>query len=114
MFGRIPYKTALIGVSAALLLGTAPAAASEIDDLKAEIQALQERLAKIEAAQKEAEKKTVTAGETGGWKLPGSDTSVSFSGYVKGDFYLDSADNLGNAFDPTSIRLDGVNNPNDD
>ena len=114
MFGKTSFKTALIGVSAALLLGTAPAAASEIDDLKAEIEALQERLAKIEAAQKEAEKKTVTAGETGGWKLPGSDTSVSFSGYVKGDFYLDSADNLGNAFDPTSIRLDGVNNPNDD
>ena len=57
----------------------------------------------------------MTAGDTGGsWKLPGSKTSISFSSYVKGDFYLDSADDLGKAFDPTSIRLDGVKDPNDD
>ncbi len=66
MLGRLPFRTVLIGVSAAVLLGASPADADEIEELKAQIKALQERLAKIEAAQKEAEKKTVTAGEKEG------------------------------------------------
>lgn len=110
------FGWSVAAIAGVLLVATVPpAGANEIEELKAQIEALQERLAKIEAAQKEAEKKTVTAGDTGGsWKLPGSKTSISFSGYVKGDFYLDSADDLGKAFDPTSIRLDGVKNPDDD
>ena len=114
MFGRIPFKTALIGVSAAVLLGTAPAAANEIAELKAQIEALQERLAKIEAAQKDAEKKAVTAGETGGWKLPGSDTSVSFSGYVKGDFFVDNRPASGDTFNAPAIPLEDEKNATDD
>ena len=103
-------------IAGVLLVATVPpAGANEIAELKAQIEALQQRLAKIEASQKEAEKKTVTAGDTGGsWKLPGSKTSILFSGYVKGDFYVDSGKDLGNAFDPTAIRLDGVKDPNDD
>ena len=114
MFGRIPFKTALIGACAALLLGAAPAAANEIAELKAQIEALQERLAKIEAAQKEAEKKTVTAGEAGGWKLPGSDTSVSFSGYVKGDFFVDNRPASGDTFNAPAIPLEDEKNATDD
>ena len=114
MIGKIPFGVALIGAGAALVLGLGPVNAGEIDDLKAEIEALQKRLAKIEAAQKEAKKTAVTAGETGGWKLPGSDTSVSFGGYVKGDFYLDNRDDLGNAFSAGKIRLDGDRAAEDD
>ena len=77
-------KIAPFLIAAAVALTAAPAVANEIAELKAQIEALQQRLAEIEAAQKDAEKKAVTAGETGGWKLPGSDTSVSISGYVRG------------------------------
>ena len=83
-----------------------PVGANEIAELKAQIEALQERLAKIEAAQKKAEKTAVTAGETGGFKLPGSNTSISIGSYVKGDFYLDNRNDRGHTFDVTSIRLD--------
>lgn len=114
MIGKISFRAALIGAGTALALGLGPVNAGEIDDLKAQIKGLQERLAKIEAAQKEAAKTAVTAGETGGIKMPGSDTSISLSGYVKGDFYLDNRDDLGEAFDPTSIRLDGDAADDDD
>ena len=59
MLGKIHLKAALIGAGTAVLLGIAPAGAGEIDDLKAEIEALQKRLGKIEAAQKEAKEKAV-------------------------------------------------------
>ena len=114
MLGRIPFRTALIGVSAAVLLGASPADADEIEELKAQIKALQERLAKIEAAQKEAEKKAVTAGEKGGWKLPGSDTSVSISGYVKGDFFIDDRPASGDTFNAPAIPLEDEKSATDD
>ena len=114
MLGRIPFRTALIGVSAAALLGASPAGADEIEDLKAQIKALQERLAKIEARQKEAEKKTVTAGEKGGWKLPGSDTSVSISGYVKGDFFIDGRPASGDTFNAPGIPFKDEKSADDD
>ena len=91
-----------------------PAEANEIAELKAQIEALQERLAGIEAAQKEAGKKAVTAGETGGWRMPGNDTSISFSGYVKGDFYLDSRPSSDGWFGAKDIPLDGAPDAGDD
>lgn len=84
-----------------------PAGANQIDELKAQIKALQDRLSKIEAEQKKAADKAVTAGDkAGSLKLPGSDTSISISGYVKGDVYLDNRNDRGHTFDPTTIRLD--------
>ncbi len=115
MIGKISFRVALIGAGTALALGLGPVNASEIDDLKAEIDALQKRLAKIEAAQKEAAKTAVTAGETGGFKMPGSGTSISISGYVKGDFYIDSDNDLGTTFgNAAGIRLDGEAGDDDD
>lgn len=111
MLGKIYLKVALLGT--AIALGAAPVGAGEIDDLKAEIEALQERLGKLEAAQKEAAQKTVTAGATGGWKLPGSDTSISLSGYVKGDFYVDNSGAPGTTLGVGYIRLKDEE-PNDD
>lgn len=40
-------------------------------------------------------------------KVPDTKTTLTVGGYVKGDFYLDSDNDLGKAFDPTSVRLDG-------
>ena len=115
MQSRTGYRAALIAIGAALALSAAPAGANEIAELKAQIKALQERLGKIEAAQKKAEETTVTAGETGGFKMPGSGTSISISGYVKGDFYIDSDNDLGTTFgNAAGIRLDGEAGDDDD
>ncbi len=87
MFGRIHLSTALIGAGTAVLLGIAPVGAAEIDDLKAKVEALEKRHA----------------------------TSVSISGYVKGDFYIDSDIDLGNTFgNATGLKLDDVAADDDD
>ena len=81
MIGKSYLKAALIGAGTAVLLGVAPAGAAEIDDLKAKVDALEKQLA----------------------------TSVSVGGFVKGDFYIDSHDDLGQSFgNAASIRLDGA------
>ena len=80
MFGRNRLSAALVGVGAAVVLGIAPAGAAEIDDLKAKVEALEKKLS----------------------------TSVSISGFVKGDFYIDNRDDLGQSFgNAAGIRLDG-------
>ena len=87
MLGRIHLSAALIGVGTAVLLGIAPAGAAEIDDLKAKVEALEKQLA----------------------------TSVSISGYVKGDFYIDNRRGLGKSFGNGAYqRLDGEKDADDD
>ena len=92
MLGKIHLKGALIGAGTAVLLGIAPVAAAEMDDLKEQIEALKDRLSKL---------------EKGG-------TSVSISGYVKGDFYIDNRDDRGGTFYAPTIPLKGVTDPEDD
>ena len=91
MFGRIHLSAALIGASTAVLLGIAPAGAAEIDDLKAKVEALEKKVGDIAA------------------------TSVSISGYVKADFYLDNRDDLGNTFgNGATVRLDDASGDDDE
>jgi hypothetical protein len=85
-------KSALLGSGAAIALLAGPAsAADEMTDLKAQIDALQNRLNQLESTQaakseRVAPAQAVTAGEfPGSWKLPGTDTSLSFSGYARVD-----------------------------
>lgn len=85
-------KSALLGSGAAIALLAGPAfAADENTDLKAQIDALQNRLNQLESSQtakseRVAPAQAVTAGEfPGSWKLPGTDTSLSFSGYARVD-----------------------------
>ena len=104
------FGLALLGCVTALALFVAPAAGGEIDDLKAQIKALMERLEALEArekkmkadmmaAQEAAQKKAVATGDfPGSWKMPGSNTSVSFSGYVKLDAIYDLDQDLGDSF----------------
>ncbi|MHB1218974.1 MAG: DcaP family trimeric outer membrane transporter [Alphaproteobacteria bacterium] len=111
------FKTALLGSGAAVALLAGPAFAAEDNaDLKAQIDALQNRLNQLETqsttkAQKEqvAPAQAVTGGEfPGSWKLPGSDTSISFSGYVKADsFFTMNAPStaIGDSFAVTAIPL---------
>ena len=121
MIGNARIRAALIGAGAAVAaaaLVSAPAAAGghELDELKAQIQALQKRLGELEAAQKkkmEMEKaaapaKAVVGGDSSGsWKLPGSDTSISFSGYAKADVIYDFGNDGGDTFGATGIALGG-------
>ena len=104
------FGLALLGCVTALALFVAPAAGGEIDDLKAQIKALMNRLEALEArekkmkadmmaAQEAAQKKAVATGDfPGSWKMPGSNTSVSFSGYVKLDAIYDLDQDLGDSF----------------
>ena len=71
-----------------------PVRADELQDLKAQIEALQKKVGDLETKQDAAEKKqaaavldnVVTGGATkGSFKLPGSNTSVTLGGYVKLD-----------------------------
>jgi hypothetical protein len=85
-------KSALLGSGAAIALLAGPAfAADESTDLKVQIDALQNRLNQLESSQtakseRVAPAQAVTAGEfPGSWKLPGTDTSLSFSGYARVD-----------------------------
>ncbi len=101
--------TALVGVSAlGLILMGAPARADELQSLKQQLEAIQqriERLEKSQATQQKAQKElktrvdegtvspatVVTAGDfKGSFKLPGTDTSFSIFGYVKGDVIVSS------------------------
>ena len=110
------FRSAVAAIGGVFLVAAVtPAGANEIAELKAQIEALQERLAKIEAAQKDAGKKAVTAGaRVGSWKMPGSDTSVSFSGYVKTDLYMDSRPDSDGWFGAYDIPLDGAPDAGDD
>ena len=120
------FGLALLGCVTALALFVAPASGGEIDDLKAQIKALMERLEALEArekkmkadmmaAQEAAQKKAVATGDfPGSWKMPGSNTSVSFSGYVKLDAIYDLDQDLGDSFygydwggDASAILLEG-------
>lgn len=105
--------TAFLAAAAAAALAGTPAAAAEIDELKAQIEALQKRLGEIEARQKEmgakqapAAKAVMGGAKPGSWRMPGSDTSVSFSGYVKADAYYDTGKQDGETFSAASIPLD--------
>ncbi len=89
MIGKIPFGAALLGAGAAFVLALGPVNAA---DVNAEIEALKKRVAELEGK-----------------------TSVSISGYVKGDFYIDSDNDLGNAFgNAASVRLDGMEGDDDD
>jgi hypothetical protein len=107
----------------AIAIGTGGAAtavrADELQDLKAQIEALQRKVGELERKQETAEKKlavaapdnVVTGGATkGSFKLPGSNTSVTVGGYVKLDAVfsnpsagVDSKADL--ELDPTAIPV---------
>ncbi len=118
MITETRLKTALLGSGAAFALLAGPAFADEVGTLKSQIDALQNRLDQIETQQTKASAtrvapaQAVTGGEfPGSWKLPGSDTSISFSGYVKADamFTFNRQHTaVGNSFNVSSIPADGA------
>ena len=104
MIVRKLAAAALAVGAAAVLAGPAAAGGHELGELKAQIEALQKRVAEIEAKEK-AMAKPVVAGDSGGsWKVPGSNTSISFSGYVKADLVYDTGNDGGQTFDVSDIE----------
>ncbi|HEV2041843.1 MAG TPA: DcaP family trimeric outer membrane transporter [Casimicrobiaceae bacterium] len=105
---------ALVSAIAVGLGGLANAAeADTLQDMKAQIEALQKKVLELEQKQKEtaAPDNVVTGGSTkGSFKLPGSNTSVTLGGYVKLDAVFSNpsagVDTKGDLFlDPTAIPV---------
>ena len=87
-------KTLALAIAIGLCVPATAARADELQDLKAQLEALKKKVGELEMKQETAEKKqamaaqdnVVTGGATkGSFKLPGSDTSVTLGGYVKLD-----------------------------
>lgn len=102
LFRRSLPRAALGAMGTFAIVAGGPAFAGEVDDLKAQLEALTKKIETIEQRQTEAEKKAetapaggsldnvVTGGDfPGSFKLPGTDTSVALGGYVKADFIYD-------------------------
>ncbi|MCC4113961.1 porin [Aromatoleum toluclasticum] len=92
--------------------------ADTLAELRAQVQALQEKISALEVKQEKMQadvspQKIVTAGSTkGSFKLPGSDTSIKLGGYVKLDAIYSSRSAGANSqadlvFVPGAIPLDG-------
>jgi len=127
-------RSIMIGTGTALALSTGggvlAAESSEIDVLKEQVRVLMDRIDELEKDQssssEEVEKhkeqlaemkeqvetapaNVVTAGDIpGSFKIPGTDTSVSVSGYVKGDFIYDLDADVGDSFSVGAIPNDGA------
>ena len=106
-------RAALLGSGAAVALLASPAVADDVDDLKAQIEALQNRLDQLEVQQSRIETEQVAPAQAvvggdfpGSWKLPGTDTSIAFSGYVKGDAIYDIDNDPGDLFAFSGIAID--------
>jgi len=116
-------RSVLLGSGAAVALLASPAVAGEVDDLKSQIEALQNRLDNVEVQQTRIEERqesvapanAVVGGEfPGSWKMPGSDTSISFSGYVKTDLIYDIGPDAGDTFFASGIPVDNSTASNAD
>src|SRR5260370_42170191 len=87
-------KTLALAIAIGLGVPTTAAQADELQDLKAQLEALKKKVGELEMKQETAEKKqataapdnVVTGGATkGSFKLPGSATSVTLGGDIKLD-----------------------------
>jgi hypothetical protein len=118
-------RGAILGSVAAVAMLAGPAGAEEMTEemkaeLKARLEALKERLNQVEQQQdtlgniqgreRIAPAQAVTGGEfPGSWKLPGSDTSITFSGYVKTDAFYSmntASTTLTDSFIVSNIAVD--------
>jgi hypothetical protein len=100
-------RSALLGTGAAvaLLAAQVPASADEMEELRSQIQGLQDKMGKLEAAQRRKRRVAPAAAVEAGakprsWKLPGTNTSMQIGGYAKLDLIYDI-----NAFKGDSLGL---------
>lgn len=130
-------RSVLLGSGVALAVSAGPLYAgetnpgTEIDALKGQLQTLMQRIEELERNQSKVQEvqqdqeeaitkvqeetitapaNVVTAGSTlpGSFKIPGTNTEVSVSGYVKADLIYDEDTDVGDSFTGSSIPLDGT------
>jgi hypothetical protein len=107
-------RSALLGTGAvvALLAAQVPASADEIEELRTQIQSLQQKMGKLEAAQRRKRRVAPAAAVEAGakprsWKLPGTNTSMQIGGYAKLDIIYDINANTGQSIASGGIPADG-------
>jgi hypothetical protein len=124
-FCRLGSLLATAAIGTVAIAARASAADDPSEEIRSALQArldqLRERLAVLESSGTEARAapaQAVTAGQfPGSWKLPGTDTSISFSGYVKADAMYTigrphaspggGAGGVGDSFILSSLPVDG-------
>ena len=97
-------KSALLGTGAAMAIVAAgvPASADEIDELRQQIQRLQDKMGQLEREQVKKRRVAPAAAVEAGskprsWKLPGTNTSMQIGGYAKLDLIYDINANTGDS-----------------
>ena len=96
------------GVAFAVLMAGLPASADRIDELRTEIDRLQDQLGQLERAQGRRRRTAPAAAVEAGsqprsWKLPGTNTSIQIGGYAKLDLIYDVNDSTGDLFDLNTL-----------
>jgi len=119
-------RAALLSTTIVLAAGSLPVYAqssSEVEELKAQMQMLMQRIADIEqqaqdakVAQSAAEelaateqtRETIAKGTiANSFMIPGTNTSIGISGYIKGDLTYDIDADMGDSFVASDTPLDG-------
>jgi len=105
---RLKYALLGSGAALAVIAASVPASASDIDEMRAQIQALQDKIAKIEVQEQRrvAPAAAVEAGsKPKSWKLPGTNTSMNIGGFaiLQFDYDLNGASSYG----PANAAADG-------
>ena len=100
-------------ICAAALLSTtvlsSPASAQTVEELKAQIDALQKQVDGLEQKPAAAPVQAVVGGDKPrSYKLPGTDTSLQIGGYAKGDAIYDVKSQNGESFAASLIPLSGT------
>ena len=98
------WRSALLGSGAAvaLLAASVPASADQIDELRSQIQSLQDKMSQLERSQVGKRRVAPAAAVESGskprsWKLPGTNTSMQIGGYAKLDLIYDINSNKGDS-----------------
>ena len=95
-------------------VGNADSNSDQLNYLKDQVELLMDRIEQLETEQIRVVEKVesvpdnvVTAGDTpGSFKLPGSNTSIELSGYIKADFIYDLDQDVGDSFAVSAISTD--------
>ena len=99
----------LSSATAVLLAAVAPVAAGDIDEMRAQVQALQDRIAEIEV-QEQRQVAPAAAVEAGSkpksWKLPGTNTSMNIGGFAILVFDYDM--NGVSSYGPGNAQVEGT------
>jgi hypothetical protein len=109
---RLKYALLGSGAALAVIAAALPASASDIDDMRAQIQALQDKIAKIEVQEQRrvAPAAAVEAGsKPKSWKLPGTNTSMNIGGFAILQFDYD-LNGISGAYGPATAPVDGTAN----